>query len=77
MTPAGTVRRSDRMTTVRVDLRKDLLDDLMRDANGASLTTRLNSALAVGLEHKKAITADVNHLQNAKDVGTNGNIERA
>lgn len=71
MTTHQEMRRRDRMTAVRVDLRRDLLDELMRDAAGNTLTRMLNSALKVGLQHKDEIDND------AKDVGTNGYLERA
>jgi hypothetical protein len=59
------------MNTVRVDLRRDLLDELMAVAEGMTLTKMLNSALKVSLEHKDEIVED------AKDVAHHGNLERA
>jgi hypothetical protein len=50
--------RRERMTTVRVGLRRDLIDELMRDSDGLTLTTLLNSALKISLKHKAEITKD-------------------
>jgi hypothetical protein len=56
--------RHERMTTVRVSLRRDLIDELLRDSGGLTLTTLLNSALKIGLEHKAEITKDAKDAKN-------------